>query len=608
MSADKTGDQELASEGPTQEDGSGFATRARRSAAVLAQALRPSPRPADPVAAAQRVAAPAATATRGPAAEVTDEAADDDHPPPLVAGGAASPPLHARALGADGHATELIMNHDLSPAPAFTPAAYSYGPLSGRAPNSARDPGATARRTELPLASARRRYKAVAKRMPSAAAAAAWNLYHPGLHEDNPWMDTARQEDEGGGGIGGRAPSTPPGAHSDDVPTSAVTDPLASAGSGARALTTWTTQARAKTSGTGPPHIEGRARTAAPPLVFYTLGTPQPDHLETPAPPPHDVEHDIRRPTAAELDGVSMEAIRLLFCDQRVAAITRARTFNDNVQFAAVLRARRGLPEHEWPPGPVDPQHYAVFYGFQASFHQNLSPREFGRLLGWATPFDLDLPGDISRAPKWAALRTAAADLLLRLETAVPTTGPAACDCPSLGALFNRIRQIAEAYFRFKALALEPLLLQLSDSPLHRQVKTIIRAFICQACDLPVRWAQLDDFISARAALAPDADIVEARDSIARPFLMALRSGQPPGLMCPFHQRHVPQSTFALGGLPSPQGGPSGHDFQLAHTHPRATFPLFQAALVAGLFPASAALPSPPITTPAGRPSAPPAP
>jgi hypothetical protein len=89
---------------------------------------------------------------------------------------------------------------------------------------------------------------------------------------------------------------------------------------------------------------------------------------------------------------------------------------------------------------------------------------------------------------------------------------------------------------------------------------------------------------------------------------MALRSGQPPGLMCPFHQRHFHQSTFALEGLPSPQGGPSGHDFQLAHTHPRATFPLFQAALVAGLFPASAAPPSPPITTPAGRPPAPPAP
>ena len=60
MSADKTGEQELTSEGPTQEDGSGFATRTRRAAAVQAQALRPSPRPAGAAAAAQRVAALAA--------------------------------------------------------------------------------------------------------------------------------------------------------------------------------------------------------------------------------------------------------------------------------------------------------------------------------------------------------------------------------------------------------------------------------------------------------------------------------------------------------------------------------------------------------------------
>ena len=99
MSADKTGDQELASEGPTQEDGSGFATRTRRAAAVLAQALRPSPRPAGAAAAAQRVAAP-----------VADDAAAYDAPPPPPQAGAAPAPRPAAPPAAVGPEDAPVMN------------------------------------------------------------------------------------------------------------------------------------------------------------------------------------------------------------------------------------------------------------------------------------------------------------------------------------------------------------------------------------------------------------------------------------------------------------------------------------------------------------------
>ena len=120
-SADKTGDQELASEGPTQEDGSGFATLARRSAAVLAQAPRPSPRPAGAAAVAQRVAAPAA-----------DGAAANDAPPPPPQAGAAPALRPAAPPAAVGPADASVMNPALIPGIAPPTAPRARGRPPGR--------------------------------------------------------------------------------------------------------------------------------------------------------------------------------------------------------------------------------------------------------------------------------------------------------------------------------------------------------------------------------------------------------------------------------------------------------------------------------------------
>ena len=235
-----------------------------------------------------------------------------------------------------------------------------------------------------------------------------------------------------------------------------------------------------------------------------------------------------------------------------MAEITRARTYNDNVRAAAALKAQRCLSGQGWQLGQFDPEHHAVFYGFQASFRQNLTARELGQLLGWATPFGLDHPGDISRGR--------ASD---RGGRTTPAPGDRCVHYPLRrvrvpSSLFDQIRRLAEAYFLIRACALAPLLAQLSDSPLHEQAKTIIRAHVGQARGLPVLWAHLEDFITAAwPERHTDSAIVEntARASIARPFLTALLSGQPrgqsPAQMVADHQQHVPQSAYALGGSPS---------------------------------------------------------
>ncbi len=57
-----------------------------------------------------------------------------------------------------------------------------------------------------------------------------------------------------------------------------------------------------------------------------------------------------RFPTAEELRAVSIEALRLLFCDHRVAEITRPREPADDVKAAAAVKAGRTgtLTEAGW--------------------------------------------------------------------------------------------------------------------------------------------------------------------------------------------------------------------------------------------------------------------
>ena len=260
----------------------------------------------------------------------------------------------------------------------------------------------------------------------------------------------------------------------------------------------------------------------------------------------------IRPPTAAELIAVSEDAVRLLFCDRRLAEITRARSASDDVKAAAALKAQRCLTDQGWRHGQLDAEHHAVYYGFQARFLIGSSPTMLGQLIGWATPFGLDRPGDISKTPEWAEHRTTAAALFPRLETAVFASRTPAREFSMPGSLFVQIRKLAVAYFCTRARTLAPLLAQLPDSPLHDQAKTIIRAYIAQARDLPILWAHLENSIvdGALNEHLTDPAVVEnaARVSMARPFLTALLSGQVRGWgaaqMIAAHQSHVPSAAL----------------------------------------------------------------
>ena len=273
--------------------------------------------------------------------------------------------------------------------------------------------------------------------------------------------------------------------------------------------------------------------------------------LQTTLTPPDEFA-SIRSPTAAELSAVSTAAIRLLFSDRRFAEITRPRNATDNVKAAAALKARRSLLGEGIQPGQTDSEHHTVYYGFQAVFSIGHSAMAAGDLLTWSTPFGLDIPGDISKTTTWAAHLATAATLFPRLETAVFASRTPTREFPMPSSLFSQVRKLAYAYFSTRALALIPTLSALDNSDLHEQAKTIIRAYVAQARDLPVLWEHLEDSIvdGALSEHLTDPAVTEnaARLSMARPFLTALLSGQARGWdtaqMVLAHKTHIPSATL----------------------------------------------------------------
>ena len=238
----------------------------------------------------------------------------------------------------------------------------------------------------------------------------------------------------------------------------------------------------------------------------------------------------VRAPTLAELRGVPVAAVLLLFDDRRLAEITRPRDALEDARAAAAAKAQETLARQGYAHTAADTETHSVFFGFQVVLRTGLSPMLLGRLIGWAVPFAVNTPGDISLSPEWAPLYALAATLLqrLRAELAGCRVGDREYNLPT--SVFMAIRTLGETYFRTRAQALYPLLSSLGPSPLEDHARTIIRGYIAQATDLPRAWTQIETLIQAGGFIETgrDAALSEnaARTAIAMPLLTAMTQGQ----------------------------------------------------------------------------------
>jgi hypothetical protein len=261
-----------------------------------------------------------------------------------------------------------------------------------------------------------------------------------------------------------------------------------------------------------------------------------------------------RAPTAEELRAVPIEALRLLFCDHRVAEITRPRDPADDVKAAAAVKAGKTLTDAGWSISASDREALGILYGFQACFRPGQSPVFMAQLLAWAVPFGLDRTNDISKSTEWTALRVSAMALLPRLEAEVhgcrnPDTGQ---EFPMPSSLLTQIRALAEQHFRHIAAALRPLLAVLGTSVLEEHAKTVVRAYMAQAVALPIAWENLENLLvsGALAEHGKDSAVAEnaARVVMARAALVALLHGQAKNWatqeMVQAHLLHRPSPVF----------------------------------------------------------------
>jgi len=262
----------------------------------------------------------------------------------------------------------------------------------------------------------------------------------------------------------------------------------------------------------------------------------------------------VRSPTTAELRGVSEPAVLLLFDERRMAEITRPRDPAEDVKAAAAVKAQETLIRQGYARSAQDTESLGIYYGFQVVFRPNMSPTTIGRLIRHAVPFAVNTPGDISLSPTWAAHYTLAEKLLARLheELALCRSGDRECNLPT--SLLAAARALGEAYFLTRAQALYPLLGTLGASELEEQAKTIIRAYIAQARDLPRAWSHVETIIQtgglldhgAHSALGENA----ARLAIAQPLLESLVHGQSRNWSTTeMISAHISQGP-ALGGAP----------------------------------------------------------
>jgi hypothetical protein len=187
-----------------------------------------------------------------------------------------------------------------------------------------------------------------------------------------------------------------------------------------------------------------------------------------------------RSPTAEKLRAVPIEALRLLFCDHRVAEITRPREPADDVKAAAAVKAGKTLTDAGWSISASDREALGILYGFQACFRPGQSPAFMAQLLIWSVSFGLDRANDITKSTEWSAIRASALALLPRLEAEVHgcrnhETGQE-FPMPPSSSLLTQIRALGEQYFRIRAAALRPLLAVLGTSVLEEHAKTVVRA------------------------------------------------------------------------------------------------------------------------------------
>ena len=237
-----------------------------------------------------------------------------------------------------------------------------------------------------------------------------------------------------------------------------------------------------------------------------------------------------RAPTAAELRAVTREGLLLIFDVRRIAEITRPRDASEDTRAAAAIKAQETLSRLGHSHQAQDTDAFSIYYGFQVVFRPNQSPMSLGKYLQWSVPFSVHTASDISTTPEWAVLYAEAKHLLDRLLIEIPACRSLDREFNMPASLFASIRTLAETYFRVRAQTLWPLLRDLGTSPTEEHARTIIRAYIAQARDLPLVWAQLETTLQTGGFLdnGVNAAVTEnaARTALALPFLRAMVNGQ----------------------------------------------------------------------------------
>ena len=238
----------------------------------------------------------------------------------------------------------------------------------------------------------------------------------------------------------------------------------------------------------------------------------------------------IRAPTPAELHGITVEGLSILFDFRRIAEITRARGVTEDVKAAQALKAQQTLEGKGWAHTSLDVDQHGIFFGPQVVFRPGQSPYHIGQLLSWAVPFAVDVPGDVSKSQEWTALRDTAASLLPQLEAEIFHCRQGGREFNLSATIVSQGRALAEAYFKLRAKELLPLMSQLGASPLEEQAKTVIRGYVHQARTLPKTWQYVEDMIISgtfrQYGVDPALHENAARTAMLRPFLSHFLQGQ----------------------------------------------------------------------------------
>ena len=238
----------------------------------------------------------------------------------------------------------------------------------------------------------------------------------------------------------------------------------------------------------------------------------------------------MRPPTAAELNAITVEGLCILFDPRRVAEITRARGVAEDVKAAQALKAQQTLAGRGWAHSSLDADHHSIFFGPQVVFRQGQSPAVIGQLLQWAVPFAVDVPGDVSKTQEWSALLDAAATLLPLLEAEILNCRQGFREFNLPATILSQGRALAEAFFVLRAKVLIPMMALLGTSPLEEQAKTAVRGYVHQAVTLPKAWQYVEDMIASgifrQHAQDPALKENAARTALLRPFLTSFLQGQ----------------------------------------------------------------------------------